>query len=129
MRFKRYYRIEQFQETPRKRAGCLRSQKRERDKLPLLAELIRAQQPTVDEVMAQRAIDTVRWQQETRDRRAAKWREARRRLNTYGPNARAALLEYWQTCKWPGDPTYLLDMLHMFDKGRLDLDRTRGSLR
>ncbi|MDD2861488.1 MAG: hypothetical protein PHI71_10540 [Acidiphilium sp.] len=122
MRFRRGYRIEPFVETGRKRAACARSQRRERELFPLLAPLIAAQQPSIDAVMAQRAIDTVKWQQRTRDKRAADWKRARAKLAGYGANTRAAMLDYWNRCKWPADPGYLLDMMHMFDTGRLKLD-------
>ena len=51
------------------------------------------------------------------------WRAGRRRIEAYPDDIRRALLTYWNTDRWlPGDPSYLLDMLHRFDTGRLILD-------
>ena len=53
-------------------------------------------------------------------RRASLWRRARRDLDRRDPATRQTLLDYWNRHRWlPGDPTYLLDMLHGFDSGRL----------
>ena len=56
MRFKRWPRVTPYEDTPRKRAAFLRSQRAQRDKLPLLAELIREGQHDVDTEMARRAV-------------------------------------------------------------------------
>lgn len=125
MRFKVYGRSE-FVDTRRKRLALERGRRRQREKLPLLAPIIREEQEctTPDEVMAARAEQWARTEQEWRDRRASDWRRARARLASYGENVRPRLLAYWQSCKWPGDPVYLLSMMHMFDEGRLDIDET-----
>lgn len=122
MRFRRWPRVEAFEETSRKRAAAVRSQQKARDKLPLLSAIVAEQQPTIDEVMTTRAARYAESQQATRDKRAADWRRARVRLASYGDNARASLLAYWQRNRWPGDPVYLLMMLHMFDTNRLPLE-------
>lgn len=121
MRFKPGYRVEPFNDSPRKRAACARGQRREREAFPLLAPLIAEQQPPIEEIMARRATRWIEDQQAYRARRAAEWRKARVRLGHYAPDIRAKLLAYWQGCKWPGDPNYLLSMLHMFDTDRLDV--------
>lgn len=77
MRFTRRPRCE-YAVTDRKRAAAVRLQRRQREKLPLLAPLIAEAQPGIDEVMATRVAHWVEWEQRDRDRRAAKWREARR---------------------------------------------------
>ncbi|MEQ9152800.1 MAG: hypothetical protein RLO06_15085 [Parvibaculum sp.] len=64
----------------------------------------------------------MRWQQETRDRRAAEWRRARARLAGYGPNVRGILRRLWHSAPYPATPEYLLPMLHSFDIGRIDPD-------
>jgi hypothetical protein len=120
MRFKRYIR-HPFTDTSRKRAHVKRRQRKECEALPLFSAQIAVEQPSVDEVMSDRAQ---RWQCHERDdraRRAAKWREARTRLASYPDTTRAALRAYWQKCRWPADPGYLLSMLHMFDTNRLVL--------
>lgn len=119
MRFHRQPRHE-FEDTPRKRAAVLVSQRKARQRLPLFGELIAETQAPVDVVMEERALSHAAQGQRNRDHRAGKWREARRRLAGYGDNIRPVLLAYWNEHRWlPGDPVYLLDMLHMYDTERL----------
>jgi len=119
MRFKRRVRSD-FVVTDRKRAAARRMQQRQRDSLPLLAELVAETQPSIDDLMATRVTRWVAWEQRDRDRRAGLWWRARRALDQHEPATRRALLAYWNHHRWqPGDPMYLLDMLHGFGKGRL----------
>ena len=105
--------------TDRKRAAAVRLQRRQRDKLPLLAPLIAEAQPPIDVVMTARVAHWLHWEQDDRDRRAARWREARSILDRHDPFVRRALLGYWNGHKWlPGDPAYLLDLLHGFERSR-----------
>lgn len=120
MRFKRYI-DHPFEDTRRKRLALARSQRMQREKLPLLAELIAEKQPDADTVMTQRAEQWIEWTKRDRAKRAKDWREARSRLAAYGDNVRPALLNYWNNCRWPADPGYLKTMLHMYDTDRLDL--------
>jgi hypothetical protein len=83
MRFRRWPRVAADQDTARKRAAILHSQRREREKLPLLHALIAEQQPGADEVMARRAEWWPQAQQQIRDRRAQDWRRARQHLFAY----------------------------------------------
>ncbi len=125
MRFTRRPRCE-YAVTDRKRAAAVRLQRRQRDKLPLLACLIAETQPSVDEVMTTRVAHWTAWEQEDRVRRAARWREARALLAAHEPAARQALLHCWNGHKWlPGDASYLLDLLHGFGKGRYFIDQGR----
>lgn len=71
MRFRRWPRVSAYEDTPRKRAALLHSQQEQRDKLPLLRDLIAEQQPSAEAEMARRAAWWPRVQQESRDRRAA----------------------------------------------------------
>lgn len=80
--------------TDRKRAAAVRLQRCQREKLPLLAPLIAEAQPGIDEVMAHRVAHWVEWEQRDRDRRAAKWREARVALDRHERATRRALLDY-----------------------------------
>ncbi|WP_262300131.1 hypothetical protein [Microvirga sesbaniae] len=66
-----------FQDTRRKRLAAERRQQRERDSAPLLAVLIEAQQPSIDEVMRHRAEDWDREEQAARDHLAKVWRSVR----------------------------------------------------
>ena len=88
MRFKRWPRVEAFQETSRTRAAVALSQRRQRDRLPLLADLIATEQPSIEAVIEERHQAWPKWHQEKRDDRASKWREARRQLAAY-PSSRA----------------------------------------
>lgn len=121
MRFKRLI-DHPFEDTRRKRLALARSQRLQRERYPLFADMIAEHQPDADTVMAKRAADWMEWTKRDRARRAADWRRARRKLASYGDNVRARLLNYWNKCRWPADPDYLLSMMHMFDTGRLDID-------
>lgn len=119
MRFDRFGHHD-FQDTPRKRAALERKQAREQAAYPLFAADTAAKQPSVDLVMAERGR---LWaEQFARDRSGVceRWLTARRLLRSYPPLERAALYSYWQTCRWPGTPAYLLSMLNMYDTGRLE---------
>lgn len=121
MRFHRFGKYG-FRDTNLKRAAFARKQRAEREALPLFSEQVAAEQIGVDEEMAGRRAQWERHQVIDRKRRADKWREARQRLKGYQEPVRSALLAYWQQCKWPGDPSYFLSMLHMYDTGRLSLN-------
>lgn len=81
MCFRRYWQIEAFQDTPRKRAALAHRQRLERERLPLFADQFTEEQPSADEVMRQRAQDFAHWQQQQRNTRAMDWRRARRQLS------------------------------------------------
>lgn len=123
MRFKLWPRVEGYIETPRKRAAFVRSQREKCEKLPLFADLIREKQHDVDTEMARRRESWPRAQQHLRDQRAARWREARRRLWCHGDNMRRLLRDLWRDCPYPADPVYLLDLLHEINVGRIDPER------
>src|SRR4051812_38320137 len=109
--------------TDRKRAAAVRLQRRQREAFPLLALLIAERQPGIDAVIADRVENWSRTEQDWRDRRASQWRRARRALDVHDAATRAALLAYWNGHRWlPGDPSYLLDLLHGFRTGRLLLE-------
>jgi hypothetical protein len=119
VRFKRRPRAP-YTITDRKRAAARRLQKRQRDALPLLAELVAEQQPCIERLMQDRANAWGTTEQASRDWQARRWREARRTLDAYNPETRRALLDYWNGQRWlPADASYLLDMLHGFSRGRL----------
>jgi len=108
--------------TNRKRLAAARWQRRQRECFPLLGPLIAETQPSIDDVMDQRVQRWVVTEQANRDRRAAQWRTARGDIAARDPGVGHALLTYWNGHRWlPGDPSYLLDILHGFDHGRLVL--------
>lgn len=122
MRFKRAPRVEGYHETPRKRAAVLVSQRRQREKLPLFADQIAEQQPSVDEVIAARHEYFPRAQQERRDKLAADWREVRARVAALPDDIRKPFLAYWNNHRWlPGDPSYLGSAVREVEQGGLVL--------
>jgi len=120
MRFKRWPRVEAYQETSRTRAAVALSQRRQRERLPLLADLIAAEQPSIEAVIEERHQSWPKWQQETRDYRAARWREARRELQAYSLITRHAIRRLWNDAPYPADPNYLSDFLLQIERGRVD---------
>lgn len=120
MRFTRARRVEGYTETARKRAAVLISQRRQREKLPLFAPLIAEEQPSVDDVIAQRHAYWPVAQQKRRDERAAAWREARAAVFALPDDIRRPFLIYWNTHRWlPGDASYLVSALHEVERGEL----------
>ncbi len=88
--------------------------------MPLLAELVAEQQPSIDHVMHERVRLWTTTEQSDRDWRARQWRLARRLLDAHEPAVRRALLDYWNRHRWlPGDSTYLLGTINRFATGRL----------
>jgi hypothetical protein len=108
-----------FTETSRKRALVLVRQRKDREKLPLFGALIAEEQPSVDDVMTQRAAS---WEQNVADQRAklaADWISARARLNRLPEPMRSAFLLFWNRHRWfPANPGYLNTVLHMVETGR-----------
>jgi len=125
MRFTRRPRCE-YIVTDRERAAAVRLQRRQCDKLPLLALLVAETQPSIDQVMTTRVDNWIVWAQKDRDRRAAGWRRGRALLDQHEPATRQALLAYWNGHRWlPGDPMYLFDLLHGLGRGRTVIDEGR----
>lgn len=123
MRFRRWPRPTPFADGTRKRAALIRKQRLEREALPLFSDQIAVQQPGVDEVMHDRAIDWMDAQHDRRKERAARWREARRRLFALDSALRMTVRTLWRTCPYPADPSYFADLLHQIAVDRLDPER------
>lgn len=119
IRFKRSPRYE-FNDTSRKRAYVAVRKRKERERLPLFAELIaETQTETVDEEMARRAVQWAMAQQRTRDKKAEDWRNARARLRAMDAEERAATIAHWNRGIYPlGDPGYLTGLIHSVEVGR-----------
>ena len=64
MRFRRWPRVSPYEDTPRKRAALARTQRNQRERLPLFRDLIAEQQSSADAEMARRAEWWPRIQQE-----------------------------------------------------------------
>lgn len=109
----------QFTATERKRSAVLVRQRKDREALPLLGEIIAETQPSVDEVMEARASNWERSIAAQRTKRAADWIDARARLNRLPEPMRAAFLVFWNKHRWfPANPGYLHTVLHMVETGR-----------
>lgn len=122
MRFIKAERRPPFEDTSRKRAALARKQRIEREKFPLISSLVAEAQKDADTVMLQRAVQWMDWQQRYRDDRAKLWRKARSKLFAYGDNVRPTLFRLWNSSPYPKTAVYLLDMMHSYDVGRLDLE-------
>jgi len=110
MRFTRYSKGEPYEITPRKLAAARRAVQKEKDHNPLFPELLKHQ--TAEERLATIAVERETWWQEMRDRHAKLWRKARQALRELPPGPRAAIKRYWNICGRPGDPVYLLAIIH-----------------
>ena len=114
MRFKPYPKGD-FSWTPRKAAAVLRKQQRERDELPLFADVVAASQPSVEAVQARRAEQWAKSEKGMRQYRANKWRKVRARLASIDQPDRQAILVHWnQKALYPGDPSYLTYVLDQY---------------
>lgn len=123
MRFRKWPKPTAYEETSRKRAAFLAKQRRERDALPLFADVIAAGQHSVDEEMARRAEWWPEQQQRMRDERAAVWRQARASLFEFPTDTRRTIRRIWRTCPYPADPYSFADLLHQIRVGKVDPDR------
>jgi hypothetical protein len=110
MRFIRYPKGEAFQITPRKLAAARRAVQREKDRYPLFSELVKHQ--TAEDRLTSIAVEQETWWQEMRDRQAQRWRKARQALRDLPTGPRTAIKRYWEICGYPGNPVYLLTLIH-----------------
>jgi hypothetical protein len=110
MRFTRYPRLEPYEVTPRRLAAAGRAVQREKDRYPLFPELLTHQ--TAKERLEAIATSRAEWWQDMRDHQAKQWRRARKSLRSLPAGHRAAIARYWQICGYPGDPVYLLSIIH-----------------
>jgi hypothetical protein len=123
MRFRKWPRPTAYEETSRKRAAFATKQRREREAMPLFADMIAATQHSVDEEMARRAAWWPDQQQRLRDERAAVWRQARTRLFAFPEALRRSIRRAWRDCPHPADPYSFADLLHQIRVGKVDPDR------
>lgn len=114
MRFKRYDR-HPFTWSTRKEAAAKRRLKREADALPLFAEQIREEQPSMAEIQSRRAADWSRSEARMRAFRAGVWRQVRADFFAIPAGDRHQLADYWnQHPHFPGDPTYLAYVVRQY---------------
>jgi hypothetical protein len=97
--------------TRRRLAAAERRLRIERDKTPLFAEHVAAEQPTPEQRIA--AHDAQQAEYRRRDRRqwAAQWRECRAQLAAMPADQRPQFLLAWNNGYQPKDPVSLLDAL------------------
>lgn len=110
-----------YNDTARKRAAFLRKQQKQREAYPLFSDQIAEEQISVDNEFAARKVNYDKHIVEARHNRAKDWIRARQKLRSYPEEVRKELYAYWQRCRWPADPSYLLSMMLMYDTNRLDL--------
>jgi hypothetical protein len=96
--------------TPRMLAAAGRAVRRELDSVALFPELARYQ--TIEDRKAEVEQWSASFSARMRAYNANAWRRARRELRALPPTTRAGLVRYWNAAGCPGDPTYLLDLLH-----------------
>ncbi|WP_298193061.1 hypothetical protein [Novosphingobium sp.] len=123
MRFRKWPKPAAYEETSRKRAAFVHKQRREREALPLFADLIGQTQHSVEEEMAQRAVWWPERQQRLRDERAAVWRRARAGLFDFSTDRRQTIRRIWRDCPYPADPYSFADLLHQIRIGKVDPGR------
>ena len=101
--------------TPRRIAAAKRALQRERDKLPLFAELIAEEQPTPEarvQAYRKRTLDILA---DTRKRIAQDWLEIRNVLREM-PD-RDELLKHWNNSHVPKYPWYMFGLIHKWKNG------------
>ena len=123
MRFSKWPKPTAYVETSRKRAAFLTKQRRDREKLPLFADMVASTQLSVDEEMARRMRWWPQQQQRRRDERAAVWRRARASLFAFTDARRSTIRRAWRDCPYPADPYSFADFLHQIRVGKLDPER------
>jgi len=123
MRFHKWPKPTAYEETSRKRVAFAHKQRREREALPLFADMIAKGQHSVEEEMARRAEWWPRQQQDRRHERASVWRQARARLFAFPEARRQTIRRAWRDCPYPADPYNFADFLHQIAVGKLDPGR------
>jgi hypothetical protein len=108
-----------FTWSQRKAAAVLVSQRKARERLPLFAEAIAAEQPDVDQVREHRETRWIVRELEQRSQEAAAWRDVRRRIAELADRDRRLFLDHWNAGSYPGNAGYCATILHMFEAGRL----------
>lgn len=73
-------------------------------------ELLKHQ--TAEERLASIAVERETWWQRMRERQAQLWRKARQTLRELPAGPRAAIKRYCEIYGCPGDPVYLLTIIH-----------------
>jgi hypothetical protein len=107
VRHDKFPRNERKPANPRRIASTKRTLKRQRDKLPLFADQVAAEQPSPEErIEKHEDFHAVYWQN-LRDHEAKAWREGRKLLVEKPPEEQELLRFIWQVSNIPGSGAYL----------------------
>lgn len=114
MRFTRATRFDPIDFNNRRQAAFARKQRRERDRYPLFAEHVAAEQHSVDEEIGRRQRRADNLERTTRELNARTWRSARRLFFSQPEPVKAQIREKW--ANWRGPTTsqyfaYIVDEL------------------
>jgi hypothetical protein len=120
MRFTRYPgRYIDRDEAPNKRrlSSARRALQRERDKAPLFAREIAAEQPTPEGRIQQLDAGAAAWLADRRRGVAAGWKACRAELRSLPADLMLAILREWQYGYLPGSHEYLANLIHSRRRG------------
>lgn len=106
MRFTRYERHNPIDFNARRQAAFARKQARERERYPLLAEHVAAEQHSVDEELARRNARADACEANIRAHYARSWRDARRIYFAQPEAVRAVIRAKWEAWVGPTTSTY-----------------------
>lgn len=111
MRFTRQERYNPIAFTARRQAAFTRKQARERERYPLLADHVAAEQHSVEEEIARRTVRTDSCEQRMRAYYARSWRDARRIYFAQPEAVRAVIRAKWSAWVGPTTSTYFAWMV------------------
>lgn len=114
MRFDRYPRSLGRSTTPSKArlVAAQRALKKEREKAPLFAAEIAAEQPTPEERVQRLDAGAEAWLTEHRQSIASSWHRSRGKLRAMPADQALAIANEWQYGYLPGSAEYLADLIH-----------------
>ncbi|MDK3022909.1 hypothetical protein QO239_09930 [Cupriavidus taiwanensis] len=111
MRFTRYERHNPIDFNARRQAAFARKQARERDRYPLLADHVAAEQHSVDDEIARRTVRADSFEQRMRAFQAGCWRDARRIYFAQPEAVRVVIRTKWAAWVGPTTSTYFAWMV------------------
>ena len=97
--------------TPRRLAAARRALQRERDRLPLFADQVVAEQVSPDERIRRIDQEQLADEQSRRDLAARHWNWGREQLLVHSPAVRHATLDKWNVSSIPADAAYFADFV------------------
>lgn len=119
MRFTRFPRTIDRDEQPSKArlTAAKRALQRERDKTPLFADEIAAEQPSPEGRIKTLDANARAWLAERRSYIAASWRASRAELRAMPAGEALEILREWQYGHLPGSHEYLANLIHSRRRG------------